>query len=162
MLTPAQLQLVKAAILADPTLSAQPNTAAGNLVIANALHTEASPAFVVWRSSVTRDEITQNGFTWTEVDNLTVGKARIWDWLFENSSGTCNPSKPNVQAGIIECWSGTAGKVAVQAAVFVHCKRNASRLEKIFATGTGTTLSPAVMGYEGTITTDEIEQARVS
>ena len=64
----------------------------------------------------------QNGFDWVEVDNLTVGKARIWEWLFDNATTTINPSKANVRAGIAECWKGTAAKLAVQAAVLAHCK----------------------------------------
>ena len=162
MLTTTQNQLLKAAIAADGTMSAQPNTTAGNTVIKGLLEQDAAPAFVVWKSVLTLDEITQNGFTWTEVDNLAVGKARIWEWMFKNSTNSINPSKSNVQAGIVECWSGTAGRLAVQAVVLSHCKRNATRLEKILATGTGTTLSPAVMGYEGPISTDDIETARNS
>lgn len=162
MLTTAQLQLIKAAILADPALDAQPNNSDGAFAIAAALNQVAVPDYIVWRSSVTQDEITQNGFTWTEVDNLTVGKARIWEWLFANSAGAFNPSKANVRAGIIECWSGTAGKLAVQASVFVHCKRAATRAEKALATGAGTTLAPSNMSYEGDLSYQDVEQARAS
>lgn len=162
MLSSAQNALMKAAILADPALAAQPPNSDGDTAVAIALNTVAVPVFIVWRSSVTQDEISQNGFTWTEVDNLSVGKARIWEWLFANTAAAFNPSKANVRAGIIECWSGTAGKVAVQAAVFVHCKRSGTRGEKILATGTGTDLSPAVMGFEGPLRYQDIEAARTS
>jgi hypothetical protein len=160
MFTTAQLQAIKTAINADPALASQPNTPDGAFAIADALNAQAAPAFIVWRTRVPQDEITQNGFAWVEVDSLTVGKARIWEWLFRNSEEAINPSKVNVRDGIIEVWKGTAARLAVQAAVFVHCKRPATRLEKILATGTGTTESPATMGYEGDINYQTVQQAR--
>lgn len=162
MFTLQQLQAIKAAIDADPALSAYPNTPDGAFAIAAALNEPASPEFVVWRTSVSQDEIMQNGFLWVEVDGLSVGKARIWEWLFANSNAAINPSKVNVRDGIIEVWKGTAGKLAVQAAVFAHCKRAATRLEKLLATGTGTSQSPATMGYEGDINYQAVQQARNS
>lgn len=159
-LTTAQMQAIKAYIVADNTLNAQPNTNAGNSVIAGVLNAIASPTFTVWRTNVTQDEIMQNGFDWVQVDNLSVGKARIWEWLFNNSGRSMNPAKANVRAGIAECWKGTAAMLAVRAAVLAHCKHASNVLEKILASGTGSDADPATMGYEGTITPDEIEQAR--
>ena len=149
-LTPEQQATLKAAILADGTL-AQIYSDGDLGALASALNADKSPAVVVWRSSVTKDEIIQNVCNWVEVDNLTVGKARIWEWLFDNATTTVNPSKANVRAGIEECWKGTAAKLAVQAAVLAHCKRNASVLESLFVTGTGTTASPALLGVEGDV-----------
>lgn len=160
MLTTQQLQTVKAAIDADPALASQPNTPDGAFAIAAALNLPASPDYIVWRTLVSQDEIMQNGFAWVEVDGLSVGKARIWEWMFRNSDAAINPSKVNVRDGIIEVWKGTAAKLAVQAAVFAHCKRSATRLEKLLATGTGTTESPATMGYEGDINYQTVLEAR--
>jgi hypothetical protein len=162
MLTTEQQAILKADILADPELAAYPMNSDGSFEIAKKYEEIVNPAFIVWRSNVSQDEITQNGFTWTEVDNLTVGKARIWEWMFANQSRTFNPSKANVRAGIVECWSGTAGKTAVQAAVLGHCKRSANRVEKLFATGTGTNVSPAVLGFEGRLSYQDVDQARES
>jgi len=114
----------------------------------------------VWKSSVQQDEIMQNGFDWVRVDNLSVGKARIWEWLFDNQSATFNPSKINVRAGIDECWKGTAADLAVRAAVYVHCKRPANVLEKLFATGDGTDAVPATMTVEGGVSYQTVDQAR--
>lgn len=161
-LTTPQLQAIKAEINADPTLSAYPLSSDGAFYIAAALNQEASPAFLVWRTSVPLEEITSNGFTWTLVDSLSVGTARIWEWMFDNGSRSINPSKANIRQGIADVWSGTAGKLAVQAAVLVHCKRNATRAEKVLATGTGSDASPAVMGFEGNLSYQDVEQARTS
>jgi hypothetical protein len=161
-LTTAQFQTIKADILANPDLAAFPNSADGNFALAAAYNLAAAPEFVVWKSSVTKDEVMLNGFDWARVDNLSVGKARIWDWLFDNSSGALNPSKTNIRAGIDAAWVGTAADLAVRAAVYVHCKRSATRIEKLFATGTGTTATPATMAVEGEISPDQVQQARNS
>jgi hypothetical protein len=162
MLTTQQLQTLKAYILSVPELAAQPMNSDGDYAIAEALQAIATPEFIVWRSSVTQDEIMQNGFDWVRVDNLSVGKARIWEWLFNNESRVMNPSKINVRAGIDECWKGTAADLAVRAAVYLHCKRSANVLEKLFATGTGTDASPATMAVEGSLSYSEVTNARNS
>lgn len=142
-LTPAQKQTLKTAIQADST--ANTLYVDGNLSgLADYYNALADPAFIVWRTFVPRDEIMLNGFDWTRVDNLSIGKSRIWDWMFITSGGI-NPSKPNIRAGIDATWVGTAADLAVRDAVYIHCKRSASRLEKLFATGTGSTAVPATM-----------------
>lgn len=154
-MTPQQLATLKAAILADP--SAEAFYTNGDLSgLAEYLNTDANPAFVIWRDSVAQDEITQNGFDWVRVDNLSVGKARIWDWLFKNLATSIDPSKTNVRAGIDEVWKGTAADLAVRAAVYTHCKRNASRFEKVFATGVGATDNPATAALVGPISYTEL------
>jgi hypothetical protein len=77
-LTPAQIATLKAYILTDPTLSVKA-TQGDYDYLANALNALASPAFRVYRNSVPMSEIMLNGFNWTRVDNLSVGKARIWE-----------------------------------------------------------------------------------
>lgn len=156
MLTTEQQATLAADIAADPVLMALPHNSDGAFSIAAAYQELAAPSFIVWKTSVTQDEIMQNGFDWVQVDNLTVGKARIWEWMFDNQSAICNPSKPNVRAGIDEAWKGTAAMLAVRAAVYVHCKRQANRLEKLFATGTGTDAVPATMTVEGSIQYNDV------
>lgn len=158
-LTTEQKLIIKNYVEADPALSQLQPSADNAFAIAAALQQVASPAFIVWRSSVTQDEIMQNGFDWTQADNLTVGQARIWEWLFDNDANALNPSKANVRQGITECWKGTAAKVAVATAVFAHCKRSATIIEKILATGTGTDATPATMGYEGSVSYNDIGSA---
>lgn len=157
-LSPEQLPALKAHIEADPTLSALPNTSDGNFAVASLLNLPAAPAFVVWRTSVALTEIMSNGFDWARVDNLSVGKARIWDWMFR--IGSIDPSKPNIRAGIDATWVGTAADLAVRAAVYVHCKRAATRAEKLYATGAGSDAAPATMGFSGAVTSTEVETAR--
>lgn len=160
-LTPAQLQTLKAAIDADPALSSQPMNSDGAFAIADAMNQPASPAFVVWRTSVMQDEITrQAGFTWTLVDSLSVGSARIWEWMFDNVAQSINCGALNVRQGIADVWSGSAPKLAVQTVVLTTCKRASNRAEKIFATGTGSDATPATLTREGAISYQDVEQAR--
>lgn len=159
-MTPAQLTALKTAINANPTWAAYPLTSGYSNVIADAMNVAANPAFIVWRTSVPQDEIMLNGFDWARVDNLSIGKARIWEWLFDNNAKSFNPSKSNVRAGIDQTWGGTAADLAVRAAVYTHCKRAATIAEKLFAVGTGTDAVPANMGFEGKLTADDVAQAR--
>lgn len=152
MLTAQQLQTLKTAILAH---DATPDEHAELLYFNGA----SDPAFVVWRTLVTQDEIMQNGFDWTRVDNLSVGKARVWEWMFANEFRSINPAKANIQAGINAVWVGTQADLDVRAAVYVHCKRTATRAEKLFATGTGSSGSPGTMTFEGELTLQEIIDA---
>lgn len=158
MLTEAQLLVLRAAIFAetDTTFSQLRNE--GSL----GLMTEwlnGPSSTIVWRVEVPQDEIMQNGFDWVQVDNLSVGKARIWEWLFNNQNKTMNPSKTNVRAGIDECWKGTAAMLAVRAAVYSHCKRQATKAEKLFVSGVGTIESPATLTWSGQLVEYDVVQA---
>ena len=159
MLTVGQLAILKADILADPVLSQYPPNMYAD-EIAQAYNLEAIPAWYVWKTSVSPDDIMRNGMDWTRVDNLTVGKARIWDWL--TKLGTFDASKLNIRAGIDAAWVGTAADLAVRAMVYTHCKRACTRAEKLFGVGTGTLVSPATMGFEGMLTYQDVEAARNS
>lgn len=154
-MTPEQLQTLKAALLADLALDQYIVDYRDDL-IRDYYNAPSNPAFTVWRTSVSQDEIMQNGFDWTRVDNLSVGKARVWEWLFDNGSTSINPSKTNVRAGIDQTWVGTAADLAVRAAVYVHCKRQANRVERLFATGTGSDAVPGLLVFEGEISTSNV------
>ena len=157
-MTPAQQATLKAYILADATLNAFPAGSDGAYAIAELLNQPAVPTYIVWKTAVSIDEIMRNGMQWDRVDNLSVGKARIWDWL--GRLGSFDASKVNVRAGIDAAWVGTAADLAVRAAVYVHCKRPATVVEKVLATGAGTDASPSTMGFDGTVSYQEIEAIR--
>jgi hypothetical protein len=160
MLTPTQKTTLKAYIQADLELAAWYATGRMAEEVANALNLPATPEWIVWKSAVDPVEVMKNGMDWTRVDNLTVGKARIWDWL--TNLGSFDASKPNIRAGIDASWVGTAADLAVRATVYTHCKRAATRAEKALSTGTGTTASPATMGFEGALTYSDVDAAMQS
>lgn len=158
-----QKAIIKAYIQADPVLSLKPMTSSANGEIALALNGLASPDFIVWKPSVTKAEIqTDPGFDWTRVDNLSVGKARIWTEMFY--TGSVDPSQANIRAGIAAVWVGTAADLAVRASVLALCTRKATIFEKLLATGTGSTGSPAIMAPEGigAIGADHVAECRES
>lgn len=150
-MTPEQLSTLRAAVLADQELSA---VGRNDTELARLLNLPT--AFIVWRTRVSQDEIMQNGFDWVRVDNLSAGKARIWEWMFQNPERAINPSKANVRAGIDEAWKGTAADLAVRAAVYTHCKRAATRAEQILGSGTGTDATPGVLGFDGAVSINDI------
>lgn len=155
MLTPTQLVTLAADINTNSAeFGAYPHNSDGAWEIAAKYNMTSSPQFVVWKTSVPVDEIMNNGFVWTAVDGLTAGKARIWDWM--TRLGNINPSKANIRQGLVDCFG--AGS-AMATAITPHLKRDALRGEKLFATGTGTTASPATMTFEGTISYQEVKDA---
>jgi hypothetical protein len=145
-LTAPQMATLKQLVQSDPTAAGY---AAVGDDIALAAWLNASTATVVWRTEVSVDSIMRNGMDWARVDNLSVGKARIWDWM--GRLGQLDCSRPSIRAGIDATWVGTAADLAVRATVYTHCKRPATRAESALATGTGSDASPSVMGWEGTI-----------
>src|SRR5687767_3293523 len=153
-LTPAQLTTLKNDIAADGALNPLPNNDESNFTIRDAYNAAASPAFVVWRSNVPVDEMT-NVFVWTAIDALSVGKARIWDWM--SRAGVIDASNSNVRQGFVDAFGGRSATVT---AVTPVMKRNATRAEKLFATGTGSSGSPGTMGFEGQVTAADISAAR--
>ena len=154
-LTSGQLATIKAYIVADNGLNALPNTNVGNSQIANTLNAQASPDFYVWLSSYTPElkaAAIDNGIT--QVDNLTASKRDTLLWW---AARTHDASKAATQAAMSDLCGM---QNTLKAALIDGAKRKAKVIEKILATGTGSLASPATPGYEGTITPDEIEQAR--
>jgi len=158
MLTPTQQATLKAAIATETDqefVALREAGATGQM--AEWYNQPAVPTYTVWRTEVTNEEILRNGMDWTRVDNLSVGPARIWEWMMQ--FGTFNPAKASIRAGIDAVWKGTAADLAVRAAVYLHCQRPATRVEKLFATGVGTAMpggSPAVMDFEGQLSDYDI------
>ena len=133
-LTTAQKTALKAAILADPVLSAFPQTSDGAYAIAAALNELASPAFVVWRTDVSCME--------------------IWKMLL--AIGSFDAAKINVRDGLETAFGKNS---ATMAGILPHLRRLATRIEKLFATGTGA--APATMTLEGSLSWQDVYEARM-
>lgn len=161
-MTPAQNAAIKADILANSDMNTKPANSDGDYAIAELYNMPAVPDFLVWRTDVPIDEIMRNGIDWTRVDNLSVGKARIWDWL--SRLGTINASKVNIRSGIDAVWVGAQADLNVRAQVYTHCTRLATRIEKLLITGSATSnsITAGVPGFEGAITYQQVGIARSS
>lgn len=151
-MTPAQLTTLAAAIRADTDPAVIAALAIGNVTGLVALYNDAS-TFIVWRSSIPVEEY-RDAITWTEVDALTTGsKYRIWEWLTGNMTLPLEPSKATVRAGLADCW---ASNTTTRTNLLAISKRAATKAEKVFATGTGTTASPGALGWEGLLTIEDV------
>lgn len=128
------------------------------------LNADASPDFWVWRSAVSKDELTGTTsgdgttFNWTGAGYITraQGERDAFDAIF-NRDGAVNPSMTTVRQAFADIFSGaTAPAPANRTHLLTIARRKATRLEKVFATGTGSTASPAVMGVEGMLGYQEL------
>jgi hypothetical protein len=66
---------------------------------------------------------------------------------------------PNVRQAFTDIFSGTGNAATNRTHLQAVSKRAANRLEKLFATGTGSLASPATMTVEGSISYDEVMRA---
>lgn len=172
-LTQQQLAALRASIVANPAYSGMLDDPNPDIRVANAdaiaaeYNLPAAPDFWVWRTSVSRMEYV-NGtsadgttFAWTGTGFITrsVGERDAWRELFADS-GTVNPSLANVRQAFQDIFSGgTAPAPANRTHLNAMSRRRASGIEKLLATGTGSTASPATMGFEGEISGDDVLQA---
>ena len=167
-LTTQQLATIKADILADPVLSAQPANTDGDFEIARLYDLPASPDFWVYKTRLSKHEVTSEAsvdgttFAWTGTGFITrsQGERDAWRELW-NSTLTVDPSQANVRQAFADIFSGaTAPAPANRTHLSACARRKASRIEKLLASGTGTTGSPATMGFEGPISYRDIQLAR--
>lgn len=156
-LTLTQIQALKTACIADVAVCKPLHDAADDAGLAGYFN-GSTVTFIAWRTDTNIDEIMRNGMDWARVDNLSVGKARIWDWM--GRLGMLDCSRSNIRAGIDATWVGNAADLAVRATVYTHCKRIANRAEKILATGTGTDVAPATLTFQGSVSLAEASLIR--
>lgn len=157
-LTPAQQATLKTSIQADPMLSLLTPNNPSALQIANFYNTEASPLFAVWRSEVSKDEI-GNAWVGTDIDGMSSLNMQRLQLLFASvgERSTFDMRRADRRAGFENPFganTNNASRVAMRAA----WKRNATRLEKLLASGTGSDASPGITTFEGTVTYSEINQ----
>lgn len=152
VLSSSQLATLKTDVQSDGVLNAIPHTADGWQKIADAYNVVGT--FVVWRTSVPPTDY-RGQIVWTEVSALSVGLARIWEWVSGVNTLPINAADPNVRTGIATAFAGLTTLTNLTAVA----KRFATRGEKLFATGTGTSGSPGTMGPEGVVTAANIQGA---
>lgn len=156
ILTQGQLAMLKADIMADPVLAGWAATGRMAQEIADAYNLPASPNWTVWRTVVSPIEwagAIVGGGGATQLDGLTASKR---DSLFYAVSWDLDPSVAAVRTALDDfCGSQNTLKAAVQAVQ----KRNATRAEKLFSSGTGSTASPATMTFEGMLSYQQVEAA---
>lgn len=170
ILTSGQKTTLKANIQADGTLNTIPAGSDGDFLIAAAYNLPATPDFWVWRTKVTKDELVGSlsvdgtTFDWTGTGFMTrtQGERDAFNAIF-GADGSVNPSIASVRTAFAAMLSGaTAPAPANRTHLLTVARRKATRLEKLFATGTGSTAAPAVLVVEGMIDFPDVGGARSS
>lgn len=154
VLTQEQLVILKNDIAADPAfigVFAQE--------IADAYNLPASPDWWVWRTDVPSDELYDAIFETIgglQLDGLVASKR---DSLFKLIDRSLDASILAARANVDDyCGSQANLKAALQGVQ----KRLATRAEKLFSSGTGTSVSPATMTFEGMLSYQQVEAAQQS
>lgn len=186
MLTSQQKATLKAAILADPVLSAFPMNSDGDLAIADLLNMPSNPAVMFWDTraptSALMDAIDFAKYTQTDaVDGTAIQTNRllavqtkqmnIQTLMFgreflDMSKATIRASLRDaviqIPAGVNGANVSAAGSSGVN--VMNAGLRVGSRVEAILAAGTASTggITGSLFGYEGQITYQEVGEARAS
>lgn len=181
-LTSAQLAAVKADILATPSLSANSNDNVGNSVIASFYNSMPQADWMVWQTAVSVQVVYDNVVWANYTPQDTPDGTAIWTnralacqckqinlQTLLQGRDTINAAKTAIRTGLQDATtalpSGASGAtrsggwVNIQTAI----QRKASNIEKLLSGGgAGTAANPSTLGFEGRITADDIEQARVS
>lgn len=150
-LSPAQLQTLKSDINAN--FLAAWNAQQVDTIVA-AYNADATPTFVVWRTTVPAEEY-RDAITWTELTGRSAGERDMFSFLTANGSMALNCSRGNVRQAIADAFSGAAG-VNSRTAILAACKRAANRVERLYVTGTGTDATPGRLVFEGTISAGDV------
>jgi len=165
-LTAAQNTILKADILANLDPVVVNARAAGDVgVIATWYNAKPTVDFYVWRTAVHEHEVTREtsgegtNWNWSAYISRSQGERDGYARVF-NSELTINPSLPNVRQAFADIFSGGgSGAPEQRAHLLAIAKRKASRIEKLFSTGSGLVGNPATMSFEGTINFIEVAEA---
>jgi hypothetical protein len=162
-MTPAQLQLLKTDIQADPAFAAIAHNSDGADAIAKAYNLAAAPDFWVWRTNVTRADIyhstSADGTTWNwnTYKAQSVTEQNAWTQMFMGD--IANFSLANLRAGVAAIFTGSAQQNAQRDHCLSVGRRKATRIEKLLSTGTGSAVSPATMGFEGALSYPDVQES---
>ena len=150
-LTQAQKDILAADIIVNRALIAEGDT----IGAADFYNAVASPDHWVWKDRLTEHEIVEQTsadgtvWSWTTYIARSQGERDAWVRMF-NGTFSINPSIKQVRDGIADIFSG-AGGATQRAHLLGMGRRKASRIEKLFAVGAGTTAAPSNMGFAGPI-----------
>jgi hypothetical protein len=148
-LTNAQLTTLKADIIANGLENSSAN--------AIAEFYNAASTFTVWKTNVSINEVGKK-FNGAELAGLTTGNQTRLLTLAAYLAGGVNPSLADNRAFFDDVFSG-AGGATTRAALLSLWKRIANKVEKLFATGTGTDAVPGLLTFEGSISEQDATNA---
>lgn len=156
MLTDAQQTILAADIRANSDQTVIDALAVGDTFELARLYNLDS-AYTVWREDVTPAEY-REGLVWTEIDGLTVGKARIWEWITQSMTQGFDATSANIRSGLNECFSG----LTTATNLIPIAKELCTIAQELFAVGAGSDASPGVREVTGNISPNDIGSALIS
>lgn len=158
-MTPAQLAVLKTAILAetDPVFVGYRTN--GQTPLMRDWFNDAS-TFVVYKTSETIAAVGQ-AISYVALEALTTANLEKINTFTRLNALALNPSKADIRSFWSNVFSGTLGGdgATTRTALEALWKRNATRAEKLFATGTGTAIAPGTLVFEGAVSDYDIGQA---
>lgn len=187
----AQLQALKAAILADPVLAAQPQTDDGAYAVAELLNAKASPDYWLWNTAApvqgildavtwinyTPNDAPDNTVTYQNRCMLTQTKQMNLQLMLQGRE-SIDASRSAIRSGLNDATSSlpTGANGALRSGgwgnIVVTLRRLATYAEKVLAipaTGIGndggargTTTNPDKPGWEGRLSYQDVLDARAS
>jgi hypothetical protein len=156
-LSPTQSVALRVDIAADPVLGALAHTPDNAQRIADAYNLAASPAFTVWKTTVSITEVGDK-FNGAELAALTTGNQSRLQTIALYSGAGVNPSLADRRAFFDDVFSGAGGTVT-RGALLALWKRLATRAERLYATGTGSSSTPGTLVEEGALTLQNVQDA---
>jgi hypothetical protein len=160
-LTTAQLTTLKAAIAAETNaefVAYRQQGATG--AMADWYNQPAAPVFVVWKPTVETALIGKTVSYLAIAAMTTANLDRVNNFLNLNPQ-EFDPSRSDIRTFMTDTFSGALGGAGqtTRDALEALYRREAKRGEKLYAIGTGTTAAPAVMGFVGDISNDDVVKA---
>lgn len=154
MLTTEQTATLKAAVLAEPSLS-EAVQSGNDYAIANWCNTPASPSWYIWRSDYTAEMI-RKAITAgiTQLDALTASKRDSLLWWAESNQDCTNPNT------IVAINDLCGSQNTLKNAVLDGGKRLSTNAEKVLSTGTGSLASPAIPTFQGIVSPQDASYLR--
>lgn len=129
---------------------------AGNLSgLATELNKDHSPDYFVFKSMMTLNQISIQ-FDGVEWGNLTTGNVTKLNSIATWSPLGINPALSDRRAMFADIFSSAPTTLARLGNTGTAWRRLARVIEKIFATGVGTTVAPSILVVEGTISSTDL------
>ena len=176
-MTPQQIATLKAFILATPAMASKPMNGDGDFEITEMLRMKAVPAFQVWNENASVSDVSDS-IIWANMtpsaplsaDSTGIyrdralacqGKQFNLQTILQGRT-TIDATKSNLRGGLQDALTAIPSKVdgsnqnAGWVAVQLALQRTATVFEKLFATGVGSTASPA------TVTLSQVSQNDVN
>lgn len=155
-LSDAQLQTLRTDILnsADADVIAARSTRNDNEL---ARLYNLATTFIVWKSSAATMDMAKV-INYIAVAAMTTANTDRIQLFVRLNPSSFDPGRADIRQFFTDAFSGALnGEGAnTRAALDAFYRRAATRVERLFATGTGTTVSPGTLVFEGQVTVNEI------